>query len=341
MKLLILGGTVFLGRHFVEAALDRHYDVTLFNRGKSGNDLYPDVEKLVGDRDGGLDVLRGRTWDAVIDTSGYVPRLVGDSARLLADATEHYTFISSISVYSDFSAETITEDAPTQQLEDERVEEVSGATYGGLKVLCERAAEAAMPGRVLNARAGLIVGMYDSVNRFPYWVNRIAKGGEVLVPDSPDCPVQLINARDIAEWSLDMAASKSAGTFNVTGPNYRLTLGELFETIKDVTASDATFVWVSEEFLLENEVSPFEEIPLWLPKANQGVMNTDVRKAIDAGLTFRSLADTTRATYEWLQASGAHRDNQPRKVGDLEIRSGLTPDREADLLAKWRAQSAN
>jgi 2'-hydroxyisoflavone reductase len=237
MKLLILGGTVFLGRHLTEAALAAGHDVTLFNRGQHNANLYPDLEKLRGDRDGGLDVLKGRTWDAVVDTCGYIPRLVRDSASLLSDAVDHYTFISTLSVYRDFRVRGLREEAPVGTLDDETVEEEvtagSRGTYGPLKALCEQAAEAAMPGRVLCARPGLMVGPYDPTDRFTYWPVRVARGGQVLVPPTPQAPVQFIDARDLATWVMRMAEHNKTGVYNATGPAERLT----FEGIVNLLGS--------------------------------------------------------------------------------------------------------
>ncbi|PYS75915.1 MAG: epimerase, partial [Acidobacteria bacterium] len=212
MKLLVLGGTKFLGRHLVASALARGDEVTLFNRGLHNTEIFPEVEKLRGERDGGLDALRGRRWDAVVDTSGYVPRVVRASAELLADSVGLYVFVSSVSVYADFSQPT-DEGSPTATLEDESVEDLTGEAYGALKALCERAVEEVMPGRVLAARAGLIVGPFDPTVRFSYWTERIARGGEVLAPAPPRRQVQFIDARDLSEWILRMAQSRSAGVF--------------------------------------------------------------------------------------------------------------------------------
>src|SRR5688572_29497367 len=197
MRLLVLGGTKFLGRAVVEAAVARGHEPTLFHRGLTNPGLFPDLEHLRGDRDGGLAALQGRTWDAVIDPSGYVPRIVRASAELLADAVEHYTFISSISVYPSFPTPGMDESSPVGTLEDPTVEDVP-AHYGPLKALCEQAAEAAMPGRVFHVRAGLIVGPNDPSDRFTYWPVRVAKGGDVLAPGSPERPVQIIDVRDLA-----------------------------------------------------------------------------------------------------------------------------------------------
>lgn len=330
MRLLILGGTVFLGRHIVEAALARGHEVTLFNRGEHNADLYPELEKLRGDRDGNLTALEGRTWDAVVDTCGYVPRIVGDSARLLADAVEHYTFISSISVYPDFSLPKLDEQTPVGTMEDETVEEITGETYGPLKALCEQAAEEAMPGRVLHVRAGLIVGPHDGSDRFSYWPHRIAKGGRVLAPGSGASPVQFVDVRDLAAWVVLMAEQRKAGVYNATGPADTLTMGQCLETIRTVVQASAhsqqsaEFQWVSEEFLIENEVGPYVEMPLWVPVAAEGIDRADCSKAIGDGLTFRSLEETVTDTLDWLQTLPA----------DRNWRAGLTPERESELLAK-------
>src|SRR5579875_3385469 len=301
MKLLILGGTVFVGRHLVDAALARGHEVTLFNRGQHNADLYSDVEKLHGDRDGGLAPLQGRRWDAVVDTCGYVPRVVRASAALLAPQVEHYTFISSISVYPDTSPPGTDEKAAVGALEDEATEEVTGETYGPLKALCERAAEEAMPGRVLVVRPGLIAGPYDPTDRFTYWPRRVAQGGEVLAPGSPGSPVQFIDARDLAAWTLRMVEDRRTGVYNATGPDSALTMGELLATCRDASESNARFTWVDESFLLRQGVAPWTEIPLWIPEEMnmQGLSAVDVRKARSAGLTFRPLVETVRDTLAW------------------------------------------
>ncbi len=332
MKLLVLGGTRFVGRHLVEAAKARGHEITLFNRGMTNRELFPDIERLIGDRDGGLDVLQGRTWDVVIDTCGYVPRLVRASAELLAEAVGCYVFISTISVYADFAHPGITEDDPLATLPDEMVEQVTDETYGGLKALCERAAEAALPGRVLVVRPGLIVGPYDPTDRFTYWPWRIAQGGEVLAPGTPANRTQFIDARDLVSWILEMAERQAGGTFNATGPDYPLTLGDLFETCRRVSGSDAVLTWCSQEFLAANEVTPWADLPLYLPETDEhiGLKTVDVSRAVAAGLRFRSLDDTVRDTLAWAQTRPA----------DHVWRFGLTAEREASLLASWHAQAA-
>lgn len=324
MKLLILGGTVFLGRHIVEAALARGHEVTIFNRGQHNADLFPQIEKLRGNRNGDLNALRGRTWDAVIDTCGYVPRVVRDSANLLADAVNHYIFISSISVYPDFSRPGIAESEAVGTLADETVEEVNGETYGPLKALCEQAAEAAMPGRVCSVRAGLIVGPHDQSDRFTYWPVRIARGGEVFAPPA-SAPTQFVDVRDLAAWCVHAAAEKISGIFNATGPAEPLTLGPLLEACRSVSTSDAQLIEVTEEFLQVQEVGPWIELPLWLPTESAGLDQVNITKAIAAGLRFRPLAETIADTLAWAQTRPA----------DYEWRAGLKPQREAELLTAW------
>ena len=245
MDLLILGGTGFLGRHLVEAALADGHRPTLFNRGLSEPGLFPEIEKIEGDREGDLSPLSGRRWDAVIDTCGYVPRVVRASAGLLAGAVDHYTFVSSISVYSDDIEPGADEEAPVRELSDPTVEEVTGETYGGLKVLCEQAAEEEMLGRVLNVRPCLISGPHDPTDRFTYWPRRISAGGEVLVPDHPERNVQYIVVRDLASWIVKMSGERQTGTYHATGPAYKLQMGRMLEECEAVSGTDAEFVWVS------------------------------------------------------------------------------------------------
>lgn len=333
MRLLILGGTVFLGRHIVDAALARGHSVTLFNRGQHNPDLFPQVEKLRGDRDGGLDALKTGMWDAVIDPSGYVPRLVRDSASLLADRAGHYTFISSISVYADMSQPHLDETAPVGQLDDPSIEQITGETYGPLKVLCEQVAEAAMPGRVLTIRPGLIVGPHDPTDRFTYWPWRVAQGGEVLAPSRPGYPVQLIDGRDLAEWIVRLVEQAVTGVFNATGPTDPLTLGEVLDTAKQISGSDAWFSWVAEDFLLQRALEPWGELPLWVPEADgqyAGFSRVSIVRALASGLTFRPLADTVRDTLAWALTRPA----------DRQWRAGLTRAKEAETLAAWRGREA-
>lgn len=330
MKVLVIGGTIFLGRHLVAAARGRGHDVTIFTRGQHNPDLFPDIERLRGDRDGNLDVLRGRRWDVVIDTCGNAPRLVRDSAMLLADAVEHYTYISSISAYADLNAPGIDEDAPLVTMADETVETVTGETFGPLKARCERAAEAAMPARVLTIRPGLIVGPHDPSDRFTYWPQRVARGGDVLAPIGPDASVRyIVDARDLAAWIVRMAEQRATGIFNALGPNYPLTFGALLDTCKSVSDSDARFVWTPADFLAAQSVSPWIGLPLWVPPTMTETHSVRADKAIAAGLTFRPLAETVADTLLW----------DATRPADTERRAGLTPDKERAVLQAWAAQS--
>ena len=332
MKLLILGGSMFLGRYIVETALAHGHEVTLFNRGQHNPDLFPGIEKLKGNRDRELGVLQGRRWDAVIDTCGYVPRIVRASAELLADAVQHYTFISSISVYADLSKPGADESTPVGTLQDATVEEITDTTYGPLKALCEQAAAEAMPGRVLVVRPGLIVGPHDPTDRFTYWPHRIAQGGEVLAPRQPDQAVQFIDVRDLAEWIVRMVEADRTGTYHATGPDHTLTMQQLLEECKAVSGRDARLTWVDEEFLVQRKVVPYMELPLWIPSSEPeaaGHSAVDCTKAISAGLTFRPLSDSIRDTLAW---DGA------RPV-DAICPGGMKPEREAQLLQAWHAQS--
>src|ERR1043166_872389 len=338
MKLLVLGGTKFLGRHLVASALKRGDEVTLFNRGQTNPDIFPEVERLRGRRDGGLGALRGRRWDAVVDTSGYVPRVVRDAAGLLADAVEFYVFTSSMSVYADFS-EPNDEDSKLATLADESVEEVTVETYGALKALCERAVEEVMPGRVLVARAGLIVGPFDPTGRFTYWTARVARGGEVLAPAPPGRQVQLVDARDLAGWMLRMADARRAGVFNASGPDYTLTMRGFLEGCREAAASDAHFTWVGEQFLLENGVEPGGELPLWLPESDEKhrcFLAENCDKAARAGLTFRPLAETVRDTLAGQEAGSPGFVQE----GLTAHEHTLTPEREEELLKEWHERSA-
>lgn len=325
MKLLILGGTQFVGRHMTEQALARNHEVTLFNRGQRNPELFPDVEKLQGDRGGDLEVLKGRKWDAVLDVSGYLPRTVRNAATLLADAVEHYTFVSTISVYDEPFVEQGDENAPVATIppEDEGSEEI-GKYYGALKVLCERAAAEAMPGRVLTLRLGLMVGPYDHTDRFTYWVMRGADQAHpnMVIPANPNTiPMQIFDARDLARFTLDMTEAKQTGIYNTTGPAYPLTLGKVLETAEAVTGQTPTYHEIPEATLLEKGVQPWADLPLWLPTADSNLHRVNNRKAIEAGLSFTPLEQTMADIYAW------------RKEWNEPIRAGWSREREQDLLA--------
>ena len=318
MELLIIGGTGFLGRHLVDAALQRGHELTLFNRGQSNPTLFPNVEQLHGNRDGELSILQGRHWDAVIDTCGYVPRIVGASAQAVASLTHHYTFISSISVYADFSKTDIDERAPVATLEDERVEEITNGAYGALKALSEQAAEHAMPGRTLILRPGLIVGPGDYTDRLTYWPHRVAQGGEMLAPGDPEQQTQFIDGRDLAAWTVHMVEEGKTGTYNATGPDYSLAMGKFLDECKIATGSDARFTWVSDAFLTKHEI----DLPLYAPEEYRGARAVNCGKALADGLTFRPVADTIRDTLAW-------------KGKNAELKVGLKPEPEQQLLREW------
>lgn len=328
-RLLILGGTSFLGPHLTDIAMARGWQVTHFNRGRRDPDGVPGVETLIGDRDGQLSALEGREWDVVIDTSGYVPRHVALSAGLLAPAVRKYLFVSSISVYKGFATPN-DESSPVGTLDDPSVEEVTGGTYGPLKALCERAAEAAMPGRAISIRPGLIVGPLDPTDRFTYWPARADRGGEVLAPGMPEDPVQFIDVRDLAGWMLRLAESATTtGVFNAVSPPRQFTMGHLLDECVRSAGSAATLTWVDAAFLEAQKVSPWSDMPVWVPPVGEdgAVSLTSVQRAVDAGLTFRPLADTVRDTLAWHRGRPEDRRNP--------LRAGLDPERERAVLAAW------
>ena len=332
LKILILGGTAFLGPAIVRHALSRGHQITLFNRGRTNPHLFPDLEKIQGDRRDGVDALKGRRWDVCIDTSGYVPRIVGESAGLLADSVEQYIFISTISVYADVSRRGLNENSPVGLLEDPTTEEVTGLTYGPLKALCEQAAEKAMRGRTTSIRPGLIVGPMDRSDRFTYWPVRISKGGEVLVPEGPDVVTQIIDVNDLGMFVVRCAERGITGTYNATSPAEELTMGEIYAACRRVSGSDATFTYVTPEFMRENEVSEWMDMPVYVHLApdspEAGHPYIDVSRALAQGLTFRPISETIRDTLDWWATVPQEHKDQPR-------RAGLTAEREQELLRMW------
>jgi 2'-hydroxyisoflavone reductase len=325
VKLLVLGGTKFLGRATVEAALARRHEVTLFNRGETNPELFPEAEKIRGDRTDDLSALRGRSWDSVLDPSAYVPEMTRASVEALADTAGHYVFISSVSVYADLAG-PVDEDSPLAepeagQPEDRLLEDFSN--YGPLKTLCERAASE-FPGATALVRPGLIVGPHDPTGRFTYWPYRVSRGGDVLAPAPPQGTVQFIDVRDLGEWLVDLGEGKVAGAFNAVHPG--VSWETLLETCRDVTGSDARFVWVDPEFLVEQEVGQWMELPMWLHGEEEGIHATDVSRAVDAGLTFRPLEETVRGTLEQAETTDA---------------AGLSAEREAALLEAWAVRSGD
>ncbi|MCC6801569.1 MAG: SDR family oxidoreductase [Anaerolineae bacterium] len=325
MKILVIGGTRFVGRHFVDAALARGHQVTLFNRGQSNADLYPNVENLRGDRDGDLSALEGGRWDAVVDTCGYLPRIVRQSAELLADKVSRYLFISTISVYEDVPEPGADEDAPLQTLADPTVEQITGETYGGLKVLCEQVVEKIYGERSLIVRPGMIVGPYDPTDRYPYWLLRAARDGEILVPGAPDRPVQMIDARDMGVWMVHLLEQDAGGIFNATGPERPLTWAAWMESCRAAAGTTPTYTWVSDEFLQVHETNG-AELPFWVPAPHENIFAVSNQRAVNAGLTFCSALDTARDTLAW-------------KGAGSELKVGMKPEREAELLAAWHQEN--
>jgi 2'-hydroxyisoflavone reductase len=319
MRLLVLGGTEFVGRHVVEAALARGHEVTLFNRGRTRPELFPEVEKLRGDRDGDLGALAGRSWDAVVDTSGYVPRVVRATLDAL-DGRGHYTFVSTIAAYADRSR-PLAEDAPLARLEEDT--EDRHEAYGPLKALCE-AAVLERFSDALVVRPGLIVGPWDPTGRFTYWPARLGAGGRVLAPAPPERSVQVIDARDLAGWIVDSAERGLGGTFNAVSPPFPF--AELLETCRRVAGSDAELVWVDPDFLLANGVEQWMEVPLWLhDEAFSHMLTAPVDRALAAGLRIRALEQTVRDTLEWVRAGLA--PDVPE--------AGLDPAKEQRVLDAW------
>lgn len=328
LKILVLGGTGFLGPHLVEAMQKRGHTPTLFNRGKTRPELFPDVEKLRGNRDGDLTALKDRKWDAVIDTSGYVPRVVRASAELLAPNIRQYVFVSSVSVYAETTKPGIDENHPVLTIPDPKTEEVM-ENYGALKALCEQAAESVLPGRTTNVRPGLIVGPGDPTDRFTYWPVRVAAGGEVLAPGNPGDPIQVIDVRDLADFILTTLEKGHVGVFTATGPRDTLTIEAMLTASKAVSGSDATFTFADAKWLETQQVAPWSDMPAWVPYEGEGIglSSASRTKAIAHGLTYRPLADTLRATLDWWATLPAERRAKQR--------AGITREREAAVLAAW------
>jgi len=337
LRILILGGTGFTGPYQVRYALSRGHKVTTFNRVKSHpGELPNEVAQLIGDRNGQLDALNGRQWDVVIDNPTTLPVWVRDAAQILKGNVDRYVFTSTISVYPD-SKTGPDENAPLQSYDGadpykETLESMKAngfKLYGPLKALSEREAEKWFPGKTLIIRPGLIVGPRDESDRFTYWPVRIDHGGEMLVPGNPEDPVQFIDARDLAEWTIRMVENRETGIYNATGPAKPFGIAPMLDGIKNALKSDANFTWVSEEFLTEQKVQPWSDMPVWAGK-DDAVARTNIDRALSNGLTFRPLEVTARDTLAWFKSLPQDRQSHPK--------AGLSSQREAEVLAAWKKQ---
>jgi len=334
LKILILGGTGFIGPHMVKEALRRGHEVELFNRGRTNSEMFPDLKLLVGDRNNGLESLEGGNWDVVIDNSGYVPRHVEDSARLLAPIVSHYLYISTISVYGEFT-KPIDEDTAVGTLEDETVEEVTGETYGPLKALCEQRVNAELgAARTTILRPTYICGPGDRTDRYSYWPIRTMRGGEMLWPGSAGDDIQIIDVRDLANFTIDCLEQKITGVYNTVTPKGSFKMGNLLDDCLAVTAAEMTPTWVNTDFLNEHEVGAQGALPIWTdPKGeNSQLLTVDGSRAAAAGLKNRPTRETARDTIAWWKTLPDERT--------ASTRAGLTREKEAEFLALWHEQSA-
>jgi len=330
MDMLILGGTGFIGPHMVREALRRGHNVSLFNRGKTNNEMFPDLKLYVGDRDGGLDVLKGNHWDAVIDNSGYVPRHVEDSARLLKSASSHYLYVSTISTYASFGVPN-DENSPLGKLDDETVEEVTGETYGPLKALCEKRVAAEIDVDELTIlRPTYICGPGDKTDRYTYWPVRTARGGNMLWPGTPADDIQIIDVRDFANFTIDCLEQRMTGIYNTVTPVGSYTMGDLHDDSLAVSASDMNAIWVDSDFIDDHELA----IPIWAsPQGDYSkVAMINGEKAVAAGLKNRPVRETARDALAWWKTLPEERTSAPR--------AGLDPSKEAEALAMWKASKS-
>ena len=343
LRALVLGGTGFIGPPMVEYLLARGHTVTIFNRGQTNNDLFPSVEKLVGDRSDDLTALEGRSWDVVFDNHATLPRWVRQSAQLLKNSASRYVHVSTISVYAepgftlpdDREEEErlrLDEDAPLAELPEDwdGSEQITGATYGPFKVLAEAEAEKAFPGRATIVRPGLIVGPGDPTDRFTYWPVRIARGGEVLAPGSGRDPVQFVDVRDLVRFIVTLAENDQSGIFNATGPQARLSMAGMLDGIRAAATDPVDFTWVPAAFLEAQGVQPWSDMPCWLPASP--IMYVRIDRALAAGLRFRPLNETVRDTLAWNET----RPDERR----TNLRAGISAEREAEVLAAWHASES-
>lgn len=333
LRILILGGTSFIGPPQVQYALDRGHTVTLFNRGRTNPQLFPTVEKLIGDRNGDLKSLEGRQWDIVIDNSATDPKWVELTASLLQKSVKRYLFVSTRSVYFDTSIVPMTTAAPVYTRENTPVREGQNLPYGLAKAESEKVVRKYFPNGALIVRPSLIVGPGDLTDRYTYWPVRIERGGEVLAPGDGSDRVQVIDVRDLCEWIIRLCENEVVGTYNGLGPKNGYSFAELLHGIKAVTTSDATFTWVDTDFLIMNEVRPYREMPVWQPSRGRtaGFGRFDISREIALGLTFRPLAVTAKDTLDYYHAQPPERQ--------ATLRAGITPEREREVLEAWKKRT--
>ena len=334
MKILILGGTGFIGPHMVREALRRGHEVSLFNRGRTNSELFPDLQLFKGDRDNGLQSLEGGKWDVVVDNSGYVPRHAEDSARLLSSVVSHYLYVSTLSVYA-LSPRPITEESPVATMEDETVEEVTGETYGPMKALCEQRVTAEFGAdRTTILRPTYICGPGDRTDRYTYWPARTMRGGEMFWPGTPEDDIQIIDVRDFANFTVDCLEQKILGTFNTVTPASSFKMGDLLEDSLAVTDADMTPVWVNTDFISENKISEGGGLPIWEDPDGEyaALSQVDGSRAVAAGLKNRPTRETARDTISWWKTLPSDRTDK--------LRAGLSANKEAEFLRLWKEQSA-
>ena len=340
MKILVLGGSIFIGRHIVETALARGHEVSIFNRGSQEDIFGNQIEKLVGDRRKDLSALQSKHWDIVIDTSGYVPSAVSSTAQLFAGKIESYIYISSLSVYGQVTT-AVNETTPVNVIDDAHLDKAEslnsgdesptamtyGEYYGPLKARCEQVVNSVFIDNSVILRPGLVVGSHDYTNRLSYWVDRMMRGGVFLAPNNAQTPIRFILARDLAEWTIQCVESNRTGIYNLPGPA-GLTFGELFQTIQKHLKNDATPFWVKESQLLKAEVKPWTDLPLWLPEALQGILKIGDQKAVESGIQYSSFARIMDDVINWV-----HNDTK-----NYKIKVGLSAERESSLLKQFQGQ---